>query len=138
MVGAVSYSANPGPQSVDPSVGPLSGGTMHRIHGSGFVGPVSVSVGGQVAPGVVLVSSREVDFVLPPGEAAGLAAVTLTSGGTPTTVPGGITYVNGTAPSVSSFTPTSGPLEGGTTVDLTGSNFPTGAVVRFGGVQGTV
>jgi hypothetical protein len=39
-----------------------------------------------------------------------------------------------TAPTVTSFTPTSGPATGGTVVTINGTNFATGATVRFGGV----
>ncbi len=46
----------------------------------------------------------------------------------------GILTVNAAAvsPSISSFTPTSGPATGGTVVAITGSNFQNGATVKFG------
>jgi hypothetical protein len=138
VTGGVTYSATGGGASVDPSIGPLTGGTIERILGSGFVSPVAVSVGGQTATGVVLVSSSEIDFVLPPGEAAGPVDVVVSSGSTQTTIASGLTYVKGTAPQLTSFTPSSGPVAGGTSVTLTGTAFPGGAVVRFGGIDATV
>ena len=44
----------------------------------------------------------------------------------------------GGAPQLVGLTPTEGPLEGGTTVLITGSNFEAGAKVYFGSRQGTI
>ena len=42
-----------------------------------------------------------------------------------------------TTPTITSFTPTSGPTGGGTVITITGTNFATGATVRIGGVAAT-
>ena len=41
------------------------------------------------------------------------------------------------APSLTSISPTNGPITGGTTVTITGANFQTGAAVSLGGVPAT-
>ena len=42
-----------------------------------------------------------------------------------------------TTPTITSFTPTSGPTAGGTVITISGTNFATGATVRIGGVAAT-
>ena len=42
-----------------------------------------------------------------------------------------------TTPTITSFTPTSGPTAGGTVITIAGTNFATGATVRIGGVAAT-
>jgi large repetitive protein len=49
----------------------------------------------------------------------------------------GVTYVAGAAPFVASFSPTSGPTAGGTTVTIQGSGFDSNATVRFGTAAAT-
>jgi hypothetical protein len=46
-------------------------------------------------------------------------------------------YGNSTTPTVTSISPSSGPIAGGTSVTITGSNFATGAAVTFGGAAAT-
>ncbi len=48
-----------------------------------------------------------------------------------------VTAASNPAPTVTSFTPTSGSTEGGTSVTVTGTNFQAGATVRFGAVDAT-
>lgn len=60
-----------------------------------------------------------------------LTSVTLTAcGGSPN-------GPSGTAPRVTSISPTSGPTSGGTAVTISGSNFAAGAVVTIGGTPAT-
>src|SRR5262249_24500538 len=51
-------------------------------------------------------------------------------------LPGGFTYTN-PPPTVSAVSPTSGSVNGGTTVTVTGTGFLSGATVKFGGIAAT-
>ena len=53
----------------------------------------------------------------------------------------GFTYIatsTASSPTVTSFSPSFGPIAGGTNVTVTGTNFKSGAIVRFGALSGTV
>ncbi|HBP22613.1 MAG TPA: hypothetical protein DEA08_33145 [Planctomycetes bacterium] len=130
LVGAVSYEVAPAPVSIDPAIGPISGGTTHVIKGSGFGTPATVTFNGVDAQ-VLSVSASEIRVRLPANE-PGTVTVSVTAGGKTGTL-SGFTYVDGAAPVVDSLSPTSGPLAGGTLVTLSGSGFDSDAQVRFGG-----
>ncbi len=53
----------------------------------------------------------------------------------------GFTYIatsTAGSPTVTSFSPSSGPIAGGTNVTVTGTNFKNGVIVRLGALSGTV
>lgn len=128
--GAVTYNPAPVPQSVDPPTVPTAGGSIHTIYGTGFATPLTVAFGSGQA-NVLSVTGTEIRVTAPPGS-AGAADVVVTIGERSGVLRAGVTYVAGTAPFVSSFTPTSGPTLGGTTVTILGTGFASNATVRFG------
>lgn len=130
LAGAVTYEVAPAPTSIDPGLGPISGGTTHLIRGSGFGTPAQVTFNGVEAE-VLSVSSTEIRVRLPANE-PGTVAVTVVAGGKSGSL-SGFTYVDGAAPVVDSFSPATGPISGGTAVTLSGSGFESDAQVRFGG-----
>jgi hypothetical protein len=122
--------------SVSPTSGPATGGTVITLSGANFVSGATVRVGGVAATGVTFVSASQVRATTPAG-AAGAASVQLMNPDAQSSSLGSaFTYV-APAPSLTSIAPTSGPASGGTTVTLTGTNFLSGATVRFGGVAAT-
>ncbi|MQA00952.1 MAG: hypothetical protein GEU80_16825 [Dehalococcoidia bacterium] len=128
------------PQDVDitPSTGPAAGGTSVEITGTGFLaGPsLAVTFNGVPATDVQRQSDTRILAVTPPG-AAGEATVKVTNGdGLATSVSNGFTYL-GAAPTVTDVDPDSGPTTGGTSVEITGTGFKSGAAVRFGGTAAT-
>ncbi|WP_184349206.1 IPT/TIG domain-containing protein, partial [Streptomyces olivoverticillatus] len=79
------------------------------------------------------VSGVQVQAVSPAG--AGTVGVTVaTPGGT--SGPANFYYLN--PPSVTGLTPTAGPLAGGTTVTINGTNLEGATTVTFGGTAGTI
>jgi hypothetical protein len=66
-----------------------------------------------------------------PAHAAGAAAVTVT---TPAGTSNALTFTYIATPSVTGVSPSQGPVAGGTTVTLTGTNFSGATAVQFGGV----
>ncbi|MGY3087692.1 hypothetical protein ACVWYF_000718 [Hymenobacter sp. UYAg731] len=107
--------------SFTPATGPA--GTTVTITGTNLTGATAVTLNGVAITGFTVVNGTTITFTVPATATTGTIAVT-TPGGTVTST-GTFTFVPAaSAPTVTSFTPTSGPV--GTTVTVTGTNF-TGA-----------
>jgi hypothetical protein len=94
------------------------------LTGTAFTGASAVSFGGTAATGFTVVSATQVTATTPAGSAGAVNVAITTIGGTGTDT-GAFTY-QAPAPTITSFSPTSGPAAGGTSVTITGTNF-TGA-----------
>lgn len=133
----VFYEEAPVPTSVDPALGPLSGGTTHTVRGGGFTAPLQVFFGGVEAQ-VLSVASDAIQVRLPASNSTGAVDVSVTAGGKTGLLQGGLTYVDGAAPMIDSLSPDRGGTAGGTSVSLRGSGFASNAEVRFDGTLGSV
>jgi IPT/TIG domain-containing protein/matrixin len=133
----VFYEEAPVPTSVDPALGPLSGGTVHTVKGGGFAAPLQVFFAGVEAQ-VLSVTGDAIQVRLPPSSSTGAVDVSVTAGGKTGLLPKGLTYVDGAAPFIDSLSPDRGGTAGGTSVSLRGSGFVPNAEVRFGGTLGAV
>jgi large repetitive protein len=119
---------------IKPTSGPV--GTTVAITGVGFNSSSTVSFGGVAGTGVKVVSGTVIHANVPAGLASGtVAPVTVKN----TTAPVGtvqaqksFTVTPSIAPTISSFTPTSGPV--GTSVTITGAHFSGAKAVKFNGV----
>jgi hypothetical protein len=128
----LSFGGGPTLVSVTPSTGPISGGQVVNLTGTGFWDGMTVSFGGTVATSVKVASLTSAQ-VTTPAHAAGSAGVTVINlDGSTVTAPAAYTYAP--PPSISSVSPASGPSAGGTSVIVTGSNFAPAATLTFGGV----
>ena len=127
----------PSVTSVSPNSGPVDGGTGVTIRGSNFVDGATVTFGGIPATDVYVWDDNTGIFCDTPPHSSGLVDVAVTNpfGGS-STLSSGYTYVDG-PPSVTSFSPNSGPVDGGTGVTIRGANFVDGATVTFGGIPAT-
>ncbi len=124
------YFAVPGVTLVSPASGPLAGATAITITGTGFTGATGVTIGGAAATTVVVVSSTSITAKTP-ARPAGAASVLVTT-------PGGTSAANTLysylpVPTVSSVSPSSGPLAGGAAITITGTGFTGATAVTFGG-----
>ena len=129
------YANGPTVTSVSPVGGPLAGGTVVTITGTGFQSGATVKFGGVAATGVTFGSATQITATSP-AHAAGAVDVVVTNPDTQTgTLTAGYLYANG--PTVTSVSPVGGPLAGGTVVTITGTGFQSGATVKFGGVAAT-
>jgi len=118
-----------------PTAGPTSGGTVVTITGTGFQAGASVAFGASNSTAVTVTSSTEIDAISPPAS-SGTVAITVTNpDGQSTSLPSGFTYSSGLT--LSSISPSTGPVTGGTTVTILGSGFQSGASVSFGGIAAT-
>ncbi|MPZ17152.1 MAG: hypothetical protein GEV06_04460 [Luteitalea sp.] len=117
---------------------PITGsvGTPVTVTGDGFQPGVTVTICNQVVVPVTA-STTLLTFIAPGCPQGGPQAVTaLNPDGGSDTVPDAFTYGVVGPPTIVSVTPPSGPVSGGTTVTITGTNF-NGTSVAFGGVDGT-
>ena len=128
-------SLQPSVSSISPTSGPGTGGTQVTILGSNFAGATGVDFGSQPAPTFTIsTSGTEIVATSPIPVAAGAVDVTVTGpGGTSPTVSADIfTYTSAPALAVASVSPTSGPVNGGTTVTITGTDLGAVSAVSFG------
>jgi hypothetical protein len=108
-------------------------GTILQINGTSFPGTTSVTVGGVAVQSFTINSANSITAIVSTGATG---SVTVTKPGGSSSLPGFTWFP---APTISTFTPTSGPV--GTTVTITGTNFnavPANNIVYFGAVKATV
>ena len=123
----------PSVTSVTPLSGPTTGGTAITITGTNFVAGATVTLGGNAAAAVAVVSGTKIKATTPAGAAGAVSVKVTNSDGQSASLANAFTYsVPNPAPTVSSVSPTTGPTSGGTAVTITGANFATGSTVAFG------
>jgi len=126
--------------TIDPVEGPVGGGTPVTITGTGFAAGSTVSIGASagIVPDDIADDGTSLTFTTP-ANVAGPVTVTVTNDAG-TSAPLGFTYVAApvTAPVLTTLTPDSGPVGGGTPVTITGTGFTPGATVSIGGTAGIV
>ena len=126
------YVAQPAVSSIAPAAGPTTGGTSVTISGTHLSGTTSVAFGGNAAGGFTVVSDTQLTATAPAGAAGTVDIKVTTIGGTSATgAADGFTYF--ALPAISAISPTAGPVSGGTTVTIIGSNFTEATAVSFGG-----
>lgn len=104
-------------------------GNTVTISGSNFTGATAVSFGGSPAASFVVVNDNTITAVVGTGSSGAVKVTTPVSSETRN----GFTFIPpATAPTVSSFAPTSGAT--GATITISGTNFTTATAVNFGGV----
>ena len=139
MFGSLKVNAvqNPAPtvSGILPTSGPIGGGTVVTISGTGFLSNPGVKFGGVSATNVSATATSITGTA--PGHAAGKVDVVVTnSDGQSATLTQAFTY-SLPAPTISSVSPNSGPTTGGTPVTIIGTSFQTGATVTFGALPAT-
>jgi len=123
---------------ISPSGGPITGGTVVTITGSGFTGATHVRFGGGSGSVLTVFDDSRLTIITPPNP-AGTAEVSVTG-------PNGensswsasavYQYEEVPFPRIAGVSPSSGPASGSTTVIITGSGFYGVDSVRFGGKPG--
>jgi hypothetical protein len=114
--------------SFSPMTGPV--GTSVTITGTGFTGATNVSFGTIPATSFTVDSDTQITTIVPSGFDRSIIFVT-TAGGTAKSV--GMNFK--VPPSITSFTPTTGPV--GTAVTITGSVLAGATAVKFGTIAAT-
>ena len=124
--------------SISPNSGSSGGSTAVTITGANFVSGAAVSFGGTSASNVNVINSTTITATTPAHAAGAVSVVVMNPDGQSGNLNNGFTYTTpppAPAPAVTSVSPNSGPAAGGTPVTISGSNFVSGATVRFGGVN---
>jgi uncharacterized protein YhjY with autotransporter beta-barrel domain len=130
------YIAAPTVTSVSPVQGPTAGGTSVTITGTGLSGATAVRFGATNATTFTVNSATSITATSPSGSAGTVDVTVTTTGGTSTTSASDqYTYL--APPTVTGLSPTSGPLAGGTSVIITGTNFSSATTVVFGASSAT-
>ena len=127
--------AAPVVSSVSPNQGSASGGTTVTVTGTSFTSVTAVRFGSKAATSFTVNSSTQITAVSPSGTGTVNVTVSTTQGTSTQTA--AFTYVTASAPFISSLSPNQGPVSGGTTVTLTGTNLSGTTAVRFDGVAAT-
>jgi hypothetical protein len=121
-----------------PKKGSIRGGTTLTINGSNFAAGARVTIGGIEAGAVTVLSPTTLTAVTPPagpGPTPRTVAVAVENAdGQAATLASAFTY-DVVAPAITAVSPVSGPVNGGTTVTVRGTEFGAGAVVLFGTTQ---
>ena len=127
---------NPTVTAINPATGPAAGGQSVTMTGTNFVaGYTAVSIGGVAATGVTVTSATTLTATTG-AHAAGALDVTVTTPGGNATLTNAYTYI--AAPTIASIAPLAGPIQGGQTVIVTGTDFVDGqTTVDFGGAGAT-
>ncbi|MFD2615564.1 IPT/TIG domain-containing protein [Paenibacillus gansuensis] len=121
---------------ITPNTGVISGGTDVLIDGSGLSSQSKVFFGNVEGKLTTYFSGSRIKVTTPPSLTEGVVDVKVVNpDGQEATVTGGYTYTlppKAEAPTISSISPDSGYLSGGTLVNINGTNFASGAKVYFG------
>jgi hypothetical protein len=122
--------------AVTPNAGPVAGGTVVTVTGSGFTGATSVTFGGVAGTSLSVVNDTSL-LVTTPAHTAGTVDVIVTTPLGTSANTAADNFVFGSGPVISSLSPTSGPIAGGTVVTITGTGFTGATSVSFGGTTAT-
>ncbi|WP_324198904.1 beta strand repeat-containing protein, partial [Nocardia amamiensis] len=129
---AYAYVPRPALAGVAPRFGPETGGNTVTLTGTNLTGTTAVRFGITPATSFTVVSDTQITAVAP--ARTGTVAITVTTrGGTSS----GVLYGFTPAPTLTTVAPRFGPVTGGNTVTLTGTNFTRTVAVRFGTTPAT-
>jgi hypothetical protein len=126
------YDSTPSVTGITPVAGPIAGGTVVTITGTGFVVGSSTAKFGTSSGTSVSCSSSTSCTATSPGESAGVVDVTVTTPGGMSSSGSSDHFTYDATPSVTGITPVAGPIAGGTVVTITGTGFSGASSVDFG------
>lgn len=128
------YIKGPEILAVDPSVGARTGGEQVKLTGERFVDGAKVYFNSTLVNST-FVSSQEISLITPVWSKADTVDVKVVNpNGQSATLTKGYTYED-PVPAITSVTPSTGPMAGGTVVIIKGDYFKTGAKVLWGGQE---
>jgi uncharacterized protein YhjY with autotransporter beta-barrel domain len=117
---------------ISPTTGPTTGGASVTISGSDFSFATSVKFGNAAAT-FSIISPFSIVATSPVGSVGTVDIVVTTPGGTSATSSADkFTYTQGSPPTLTSISPASGTVDGGTSVTILGTNLTGASGVKFG------
>ncbi len=130
-----SYTPRPELTTIFPAQGPTTGGTSFTIAGNNFAPGARVYFGAVEASAVMIGSATVISGTTPPNPLGAVDVRVVNLDQQEGVLVGGFTY--NPPPNLLAVRPGGGPLAGGTTIQVTGTGFQPGAVVRVGGNTAT-
>ena len=130
------YVPAPAVTSVTPTAGPLGGGTTVTITGTNLANASAVDFGSGNPATISSDTAGQIVAVSPAGSAGTVLVTVTTAGGTFASSSEQFTYVP--PPAVTGVSPTAGPLGGGTSVTITGTNLANASAVDFGNTAASI
>jgi hypothetical protein len=132
------YIAAPMITGISPASGPVAGGTMIIVTGTGFTGATSLMFGTIAATSFTVDSDTRINATSPAGS-AGTVHVTVTTpdGTSATSSADQFTYATVILPTITGISPTSGSVDGGTIVIINGTGFTGATSLVFGSTEAT-
>ncbi len=124
----ISVNSAPTVSGINPSSGPAGGGTVVTITGTNLSRATGVKFGTTAGTGLTVNSGTSIMVTSPAGTGTVDVTVTTAGGTSATSAADKFTYY--AAPTITSFTPTSGVT--GTSVVITGTNLSGATAVKFG------
>jgi len=121
-------------ESVEPSSGPVNGGTLVVLNGANFKEGAEVYFGAGKADGAFVMDSSQLMVFTTPGEEGAVDVTVINPDGQSGTLPGGFLYAvpTGPAPQLFGVVPSAGPESGGTILLVTGSNLSADGTLYLG------
>ncbi|KRC60611.1 hypothetical protein ASE14_06360 [Agromyces sp. Root81] len=116
--------------ALSPDEGPVAGGTLVTVTGTGLAGATELTIDGASVP-FTQVSATEISFTTPAHAAGPVDVVVTTPGGASNALP--FTFV--AAPVLTALAPDEGPVAGGTPVTITGTDLAGATSVTVDGVS---
>lgn len=137
LTGAYTYHASsPTITNITPSSGSVNGGTNVVITGTDFLPNTTVSIGGQAATNISITNAGSISATVPPYLSGSLAADLVVNNGVGSIIASGSYTYTPQTPTITSLTPSSGGVAGGTMVTIVGTHFTPNTTVSFGGLAG--
>jgi alpha-tubulin suppressor-like RCC1 family protein len=121
----------PSVTGIAPPDGPVAGGGTVTISGANLTGASAVRFGSAEATTFTVESSSTITATAPPG--SGTVDVTVVTPAGTSQVSTADRYTYQLPPTITKLKPTSGPVGGGTSVTITGTEFTAASAVTFGG-----
>ena len=124
--------------TISPTSGPTAGGTPFTITGTSFLtnGTTTVDFGTTPATNVVVTGTTSITGDTPPGAAGPVTVTVINNGGTSNGLT--FTYIGPPVVGANGLNPAFGPVGGGTTVVITGTNLAGTTAVDFGANAATI
>ena len=126
--------AKPSITQVNPASGPVGGGTLVTIKGSGFAAGATVRFGDTPGTQVALADTNTLTVIAPPAATAARVDVRVAVPNSQEIVQSGAFTYKQPVGKVTAVDPSNGPAGGGTPVTVRGEHFAAPAVVSFGDV----
>jgi len=124
---------------LSPTSGPLAGGTTVAINGTGLKGATAVKFGNKAGTGISVKNDTCLTIKTPAQDASvGWVNVTVTTGGGTSANSSVNKFKYNAIPTVSTISPSSGPVTGGTIVTINGSSLGSPTSVTFGSTAGLI